>query len=84
MSYKQIKFLNPFLPGEKGRHFADDIFECILMIEKLCILLRISLKFVPKGPIGSTSALVQVMAWYRTGEQSLPEPVLTQYNDAYV
>ena len=41
-------------------HFAD-IFKCIFMNEKLCILVRISLKFVPKGPIDNKSALVQVL-----------------------
>ena len=48
-------------PGQNGRHFADDIFKC--MNEKLRILIRVSLKFVPKGPINNKSALVQVMAW---------------------
>ena len=46
-------------------HFTDDIFNCIFMNENLCILIRISLNFVPKGPINNTSALVQVMAWRR-------------------
>ena len=27
--------------------------------------------------------LVQVMAWRRTGKKSLPEPMLTQFTDAY-
>ena len=30
---------------------ADDIFRCIFMNEVFCILVNISLKFVPKGPI---------------------------------
>ena len=30
---------------------ADYIFRCIFMNEKFCILIKISLKFVPKGPI---------------------------------
>ena len=30
---------------------ANDIFKCIFMNEKLRILIPISLKFVPKGPI---------------------------------
>ena len=37
---------------------ADDIFICILMNEMFCILIQISLKFVPKGPIDSKSMLV--------------------------
>ena len=30
---------------------ADDIFRCIFMNENFCILIKSSLKFVPKGPI---------------------------------
>ena len=37
---------------------ADDIFRCILVYEKLCILIKISMKFVPKGPIDNKLALV--------------------------
>ena len=54
------------------------------MNEKFCILIQISLKFVPKGQIDYKSALVQVMAWRRTGEKPLPEPMLTQFTDAYM
>ena len=32
----------------------------------------------------SKSALVQVMAWHRTGEKPLPESMLTQFTDAYI
>ena len=45
-------------PGQNGRHFADDIFRGIFMNEKLCILNRIQLKFVPNGPIDNDTALV--------------------------
>ena len=38
------------LPGQYGRHFADDIFSCIFVNEKFGILIRITLQFVPKGP----------------------------------
>ena len=37
---------------------TDDIFRCIFMNEKLRILFKISLKFVPKGPIDHKPALV--------------------------
>ena len=40
-------------PGQNGRHFADDIFRCIFVKEKFCIMIKISLKFVPKGPVGN-------------------------------
>ena len=63
---------------------ADDILKCIFLNEKVRILIKISLKFVPKGPIDNESALVQVMAWRRTGDKPLPEPTLTQFTDAYM
>ena len=37
-------------PGQNGHHFTDEIFRCIFMNEKYCILIQNSLKFVPKGP----------------------------------
>ena len=47
------------LPLDKnGHHFASDIFRCIFVNEKFCILTQISLKFVPKGPIDNKQALV--------------------------
>ena len=39
------------LLGHDGRHFADNIFRCIFVNEKLRIVIKISLKFVPNGPI---------------------------------
>ena len=54
------------------------------MREKSCMSIRISLKFVSKSPIDNISALVPVMAWRRTGYKALPEPMLTQFTDAYM
>ena len=45
-------------PGQNGCHCADDIFRCIFVNEKLCILIKISLKIVPTGPIENNLALV--------------------------
>ena len=44
-------------PGQDGRHFADDIFNCILLNENVWILVKISLKFVPKGPIDNNPGI---------------------------
>ena len=63
--------INSSPPGQNGRHFAD--FKCIFMNEKFFILIRISLKFVPKGPIDCKSALVQEMAWQQIGDKPLSE-----------
>ena len=39
-------------------HSADDSFKCIFVNELFCILIKISLKFIPKGPIDKNLALV--------------------------
>ena len=61
---------------QNGRHFADDIFKCIFLNENVWIPIRISLKFVPKGPINNILALVQIMAWRRSGVKPLSEPMM--------
>ena len=48
--------INPFPPGQNGRHFEDDILQCIFPNEKFCILIKISLKFVPNSPIDNKQA----------------------------
>ena len=45
-------------PGQYDRHFVNTRFRCILANEKVCILIKISLKFVTKGPIDNNPALV--------------------------
>ena len=63
-------------PRQNGRHFADDVFKCIFLNENVWISLKISLKFVPKGPINNIPALVQIMAWRRPGDKPLSEPMM--------
>ena len=63
---------------------ADDILKRIFLNENVRIFLQISLKFVPKGPIDNESALVQVMAWCRTGDKPLPEAIMIQFTNAYM
>ena len=70
--------------GQNVRHFTDDIFKCIFLNENIRISIEISLKFVPKVPIDNIPALVQIMAWRRTGDKPLSEPMLTWFIDAYM
>ena len=63
---------------------ADENFKCIFLNENRGIPIRISLKFVPRSPIDNKPALVQVVAWRRTGDKPLPELMLTQFTHAYV
>ena len=45
-------------PGQNDLHFANDIFRCNFVNEKFCMLIEISLKFVPKGSVDNNPALV--------------------------
>ena len=58
--------------------FTDDIFKLIFMNENDIILIQISLRFVPRSLIDNNPSLVRVMAWRRTGNNPLPEPMLIQ------
>ena len=63
---------------------ADDIFKCIFLNENDRIPIQISLKFVSRSPIDNKPALVQVMAWRRTGDKPLFEQMLAQFPDVYM
>ena len=63
---------------------ANDIFKCIFLNENDKIPIQVSLKLVCKSPIDNKPALVQVMAWRWIGDKPLPEPMLTQFTDAYM
>ena len=67
---------NTLRPRQNGRRFADDTFKRIFYNEKVRILIKISLKFVPKGPISNNPALVKIMAWRRSGDKPLSEPMM--------
>ena len=69
-------FFNTLRPRQNGRRFADDTFKRIFLNENVRISIKISLKFVPKGPINKNPALVQIMAWRRSGDKPLSEPML--------
>ena len=56
--------------------FADDIFKCIFLNENVSVAIKISLKFVPKGPISNIPALVQIMARRRPSDKPLSEPMM--------
>ena len=68
--------LNTLRLRQNGRHFADDTFKRIFLNENVRISIKISLKFLPKGPINNNPALVQIMAWRRSGNKPLSEPMM--------
>ena len=71
-------------PRQNRGNFADDIFKRNFFNENVWILIKISLKFVLKGPINNIPVLVQIMAWRQTGDKPLSEPMMTQFKDAYM
>ena len=81
-----MKFMSVYSspPGQNDRHFADDIYQRIFLNENVRLSIQLSLKFLPKGPINNKSALVQVMACHLFGAKPLPEPMLSQFTDAYM
>ena len=77
-------WIDSLRPRQNRRYFADHVFKCNFLNENVWIPIKFSLKFVPKGPINNIPAVVQVMAWRRTGDKPLSEPMMTQLNDAYM
>ena len=75
-----IHGFNTLRPRQNGRRFADDTFKHIFLNENVRISIKISLKFVPKGPINNNPALVQIMAWRRPGDKPLSESMLVNYS----
>ena len=74
---KTMPFLfNTLRPRQNGRRFADDTFKRIFLNENVRISIKISLKFVPKGPITNNSSLVRIMAWRRPGDKPLSETMM--------
>ena len=62
-NYNSPEKFNTFRLRQNGRHFPDNIFKCIFFSENVWISLKISLRFVPNGPINNIPALVQIMAY---------------------
>ena len=50
--------VNILRPRQNGRYFPDDMFRSVFMNDKFCILINISLNFVPEGPIDNNPSLV--------------------------
>ena len=73
---KLLGLLNTLRLRQNGRHFPDNIFKYIFWNENAWISVKISLKFVLKGPINNIPASVQIMGWRRPGDKSLSAPVM--------
>ena len=56
-------------------HSPIDVFS----LNRFCILIKISMKFVHEDPTDINSTLVQVMAQHQTTDMPLPKPMVTQF-----
>ena len=74
--YWRLNQVITLAPRQNGPHFPDDTFKWIFLNENVWISIKISLKFVPRGTISNILALVQIMAWHRTGDKPLSEPMM--------
>ena len=50
----------------------------IFLKENVSIAIKISQKFVPKGPINNIPSLVQIMAWRRPRDKPLSETMMVR------
>ena len=74
--YEKYHQINTLRPRQNSHHFPDDISKWIFLNENAWISIKISLKFVPRGPINNIPSLVQIMAWRRPGDKPLSEPMM--------
>ena len=83
--YCSVSFTLTDLSLDKmGTILADKIFNCISLNENDRIWIQIPLKYIPRSPVDNNLALVQVLAWHRTGNKPLPGPMMTHFIDAYM
>ena len=71
-------YINSLRPRRNVQHFADDIFKLFFFNENVWISIKISLIFVPKGPINNIPSLDQIMDWRRSGDKPLSEPMMVR------
>ena len=63
---------------------TDGNSKYIFLNENDRIPMRISLKFIPNGPICNILTFVQIIAWRRPGDKLLSKLMLTPFMDAYM
>ena len=70
--------VNTLRQRQNDRYFAEDLIKYIFLNEKIWNLIKIALKFVPKGPNNKIPALVLIMAWCWSGDKRLYEPLMVR------
>ena len=75
--YKGFQCLvNVTLYSYCGHHFTEDIVRSIFNNEKHCVLIKTSIKFVPKNSFNNDPALVYIMTPHQTGTSLLSEVMM--------
>ena len=74
LGHVTIDGVNTLRPRQNGRHFQIDF-----LVWKLWILTKISLKFISGCPINNIPSLVRIMAWRRSGDKPLSEPMMVSF-----
>ena len=69
--YWSNRRLVPCSSPSRLQHFADDLLKCIFLKENVWIPIKMSLRFVPKGPINKFLSLVQTLTWRRLSHKPL-------------
>ena len=72
-SFEIMSLTHP--PGQNGCHFADDIFRCIFVNKKFCILIKFSMMFVPRVQLTITQHWLR----YVFDAKPLSVPLLTWF-----
>ena len=62
---------------DKINTISQTTFSCAFFNENCCISIKFALKYVRNGPIDINQALVEIMAWCRSGGMPLSEPMMT-------
>ena len=65
--------INILRPRQNSRHFADEIFKCIFLLENILTWINVLLNFVPKGLVDSIVTLIQIMTCRQLGDKPLSE-----------
>ena len=68
--------ISTHIPWTKWSPFRSWYCQIHVVNEKFCILVTVSLKFVPKGLIDNNPSLVQIMVWRRIGGNPLYGPMI--------
>ena len=77
LSYASIRSVLTHWGRDKMAAISQTIFfKFIFLNGNVWISIKISRKFVPKGPINNIPALVQIMTWRLTGDKPLSEPMM--------